>query len=149
MKIRKIRESDLRDCAELLKKSYSKSPYNEKFVSKNHLKYVESKYKIAKENSFVLEIDGKVKGFIFVTLSYWANGPQAIMEEIVLDENFRGKGYSQKLNNYLENHLKNQGVKSIMLWVNKASPAHKFHLKNRYKDANDLTIMFKQLKKRF
>ncbi|MFH1503710.1 MAG: GNAT family N-acetyltransferase [Candidatus Diapherotrites archaeon] len=148
MRIRKIKKSDLKYCAKLLKKSYSKSPYNEKFVSKNHLKYIESKYKIAKENSFVLEMDRKVKGFIFVTLSYWANGPQAIMEEIVLDESLRGQGYSQKLNNYLENHLKSKGVKSIMLWVKKGSPAHKFHLKNKYKDANDLTVMFKQLKKR-
>ncbi len=146
MKIRKITKSDLRQCAELLKKAYSKYPYNEKFISKNHLKYIESKYKISKENSFVLEINGKIQGFIFATLSYWANGSQAIMEEIVLDEAFRGKGYSQKLNNHLEKHLKRKGVKSVMLWVKKNSPAHKFHLKNKYEDANDLTVMFKELK---
>ena len=146
MKIRKIQKKDLKKCAQILEDAYSKKPYNEKFSKGSSLKYIENKYEFGKESSFILELNGKIIGFIFSSLSYWANGPQAIIEEIVIDEKFRGKNYSKKLVNYLERHLKKKKVKTIMLWAKKNSPAHKFHIKNEYKDANDLAVMFKELK---
>lgn len=146
MKIRKIKKSDLKQCSKLLEEAYSKEPYNENFGKGNALKYINSKYKSCKEDSFVLDIDGKVIGFVFSNLSYWANGPQAIMEEIVIDKDFRGKGYSQKLNNRLENYLRKKGVKSVILWVKKKSSAYKFHIKNGYKDGKEISFMFKELR---
>lgn len=146
MRIRKIKKSDLNECTKLLKKAYSKKPYNENFKPGFGQKYIKNKYQIGRGHSFLIELDKKIIGFVFSSLSYWADGPQAIMEEIVLDEKFRGEGYSKKLNDYLENHFKKSKAKSIMLWVKKDSAAHKFHIKNKYQDANDLSIMFKKLK---
>lgn len=145
MEIRLIERKDLKVCAQLLEQAYSKEPYNETFIKGAALKYVQDKFKKGKKHSFVIIIDNKIGGFIFASLSYWADGPQAIMEEIVVDEKIRGKGYAKQLTDHLENHFKKLGTKTAMLWVKKGTAAHKFHLKNGFNEAGDLVIMFKQI----
>ena len=142
-KIRNMQESDLFRCAELLEEAYNKEPYNEKFIPNSALKYIKNKFKRCKDCSFIFVLNNEIIGFIIASLSYWADGPQAIMEEIVFDEKFRGKGYAKKITEYLEKYFKEKGVQSGMLWVKRNSAAHKFHLKNNYQEANDLVIMFK------
>jgi aminoglycoside 6'-N-acetyltransferase I len=142
--IRFIQEEDLIECSKLLEEAYSDEPYQENFIEGASLNYLRSKFFNGKDHSFVLTLDDKIIGFIFASLSYWSDGPQFIMEEIVVAKDFRGKGYSQKLNLWLEDHFKGLGVATGMLWVKKESPANKFHKKNGYFDAKDLTIMFKK-----
>ena len=79
--IRLIEEKDLDSCAKLLEEAYSDEPYNEKFHEGMALNYIKSKFYNGKDHSFVLIVNGEVKGFAFASLSYWSNGPQAIMEE--------------------------------------------------------------------
>lgn len=144
-KIRRMKKSDLSKCAKLLEHAYSENPYNEKFIFGNSLKYIKNKYDVGKNFSFVFILDEKIIGFAIASLSYWAEGPQAIFEEIVFDKKNRGQGYAKKMYDYLEKKLKQKKVSSLMLWVKKNSAAHKFHLKNNYKEANDLVMMFKEL----
>lgn len=144
-KIKPMQYSDLDRCSELLENTYTKYPYNENFVPGNSLKYLKNKFNIGKDHSFVFLLDKKVMGFIIVSLSYWADGPQAIIEEIVFDKKIRGKGYAKKLMKYIETYLKERGVVSGMLWVKRDSAAYKFHLKNNYQEAKDLVVMFKDL----
>lgn len=139
-----MQKSDLNRCAELLEDAYTKEPYNEKFIPDSALKYIQDKFNVGKEYSFVFLLDNKIVGFIIARLSHWANGSQAIMEEIVFDEKVRGKGYAKKITEHLEKYFKEKGVRSGMLWVKRDSAAHKFHLKNNYQEANDLVVMFKE-----
>lgn len=142
-KIRNMQESDLSICTKLLEKAYNEEPYNEKFIPGSALKYIQNKFKISKTHSFVFVLNDNVVGFIIANISFWANGPQAIIEEIVFDKKVRGKGYAKKIIDYLEKHFKKIKISSGMLWVKKDSAAHKFHLRNNYQEANDLVIMFK------
>jgi GNAT superfamily N-acetyltransferase len=145
MEIRLITQKDLKVCAQLLERAYSEEPYNETFIKGAALKYVQDKFNKGKDHSFVLIVDNSLVGFVLASLSYWADGPQAMMEEIVVDEKIRGKGYAKQLNDHLENHFKQLGAKTAMLWVKKGTAAHKLHLKNGYNEAGDLVIMFKQI----
>jgi len=143
--IRKLERKDFSKCAKLIEAAYSDAPYNEVFIKGAALNYLKSKFKQCKNNCFVLVINNELIGFILSSLSYWSNGPQAVMEELIIDKKFRGKGYAKQLVDYLEKKLRAENVKSIMLWTKKTTPAHAFHQKNGYADANDLTVMFKSL----
>ena len=143
MEFRKVEDRDLEECSNLLENAYSDEPYNEKFNEGDALEYIMGKFNDCKGYSFVATEAGKVIGFVFANLSHWAGGPQAIMEEIVVDKNYRGKGVSQKINEALEEHFRSLNISSGMLWVKKDSPAHKFHLKNNYFNADDIVVMFK------
>lgn len=147
VKIRKIKLSDLAKCAEILEKSYGKPPYNEKFPGGVAFDYVKGKFDYCKEHSFVIEEDKEVISFVFINLSYWTFGKQAIIEEIVIYEIRQRKGYGKKLMEYAENYLKNLGVKSLMLWGRKDANAYNFHLKNGFIEDENMAVMFKNFSK--
>ena len=145
--IRKVQSTDLTRCAELLEKSYSKPPYNEKFSSGVAFNYLKSKFDYCAEHSFVIEEDENIIGFIIINLSYWTFGKQALIEEIVIDEDRQGQGYGKKLMKYANNYLKNFGVKSLMLWTRKDTDAYNFHLKNGFIEDENMAVMFKNFDK--
>ncbi|MFA5406512.1 MAG: GNAT family N-acetyltransferase [Candidatus Nanoarchaeia archaeon] len=143
--IRKLERKDFDKCAKLIETAYTDAPYNESFIKGSALNYLKSKFKQCKNNCFVLVINNEIIGFILSSLSYWSNGPQAVMEELVVDKKHQGKGNGKQLVAHLEEKLRREGIKSIMLWTKRTAPAHAFHQKNGYADANDLTVMFKSL----
>jgi GNAT superfamily N-acetyltransferase len=145
--IRKINSTDLPKCAELLEKSYSKPPYKEKFSSGSAFEYLKRKLDFCQEHSFIIEEDENVVGFVIVNISYWTFGKQALIEEIVIDEDKQGQGYGKKLMEYANDYLKNLGVKSLMLWVRKDAGAYNFHLKNGFIEDENMAVMFKNFDK--
>jgi aminoglycoside 6'-N-acetyltransferase I len=145
--IRKIKLSDLQSCAEILEKSYSKPPYNEKFPSDSAFNYIKRKFDYCAEHSFVVEEDKNVIGFIFINLSYWTFGKQALIEEIVIDEDRQGQGYGKKLLAYSDEYLKSLGTKSLMLWGRKDASAYNFYLKNGFIEDENMMVMFKNFDK--
>jgi len=145
--IKKIQSTDLTRCAELLKKSYSKPPYNENFSSGAAFNYLKSKFDYCAEYSFVIEEDENIIGFIIINLSSWTFGKQALIEEIVIDEDMQGQGYGKKLMEYADNYLKSLGVKSLMLWTRKDTDAYNFHLKNGFIEDENTAVMFKNFDK--
>lgn len=147
-KIRSMKKEDMKACAQILEDAYSKEPYNTNFSPGSALKYIESKFKNGKDSSFVLEVNGEIKGFAISSISHWANGPQAIVEEIAVSEDSRRKGFATKLNDHLEKYFKSIGVTSAMLWTKRDSPAVKFHKHNGYREENGAVAMFKLLDKK-
>ena len=143
MKIQKLKVSNLKICAKILEDAYSRPPFNEKWQAGNSYKYLVSKFKYCEKYSYVL-IDGKsIRGFILVSLSHWSNGPQAIIEEIVINPEYQHQGFGGMLMDYVETKLKNLHVQSTLLWTNKKSLGHKFHKKHGFSQVSDLVIMSK------
>ena len=145
--IRKIQLTDLPKCAEILEKSYVKPPYNEKFTDGSAFNYLKRKLDFCAEHSLVIEDDISVIGFVIVNLSYWTFGKQALIEEIVIDEDEQGKGYVKKLMEYANDYLKSLGVKSLMLWGRKDAGAYNFKIKNGFIEDENMAVMFKNFDK--
>lgn len=76
-------------------------------------------------------------------MSYWANGPQAVLEEIVIDKKMQGYGYGKRLVKFAHAFLAKKKVSSVMLWVNKNANAYYFHQKNNYFVGEGYVVMFK------
>lgn len=141
MKIRKIKLSDLRPCAKFFKLAYSSQPFNEKWQGDNAFKYLANKYKYCFKNSYVLVDKNTIVGFILVNLGCWSSGPQAIIEEIVVDPKYHRQGFGSLLMKHAIFKLKKAKVKSILLWTKKDSLAYGFHQKHGFSSADDLVIM--------
>jgi len=144
MQIRKIESKDLEACAKILEQAYSQAPYNEVFQELSALRYIEGKYKNCGDHSFVAVNDGdEVLGFIFLNISSWTDGLQAILEEIVVDTKLQGTGVGKALMIYTNDYLQSLGAKSVMLWAKNDPPLINFYKKNGYFPAEDFVVMFK------
>lgn len=146
MRIRKVEERDIIACGAILKKAYSMEPYNEVFIDGNEIKYITSKYKGGKDTSFVMEDDeSRIVWFSFAAVSYWANGLQGILEEIVVDPDYQWNWYGKLLYIKTEEYLKDLWAKSLMLWVLNKAKAVDFHLGNGFFSPDEHSVMFKDI----
>lgn len=142
--IRNIKEQDLEICTHILVEAYAKSPYNEEFFDDNAYKYILEKYNNCKKDSFVFVDDNLgILGFIFLRLSTWSNGPQAILEEIVVNPLNQNAGIGKELMKYAHDYLNSQGIKSVMLWAKNNDRLLNFYKKQDFFEAKDFVVMFK------
>ena len=141
-----MKPSDLKQSAKFLATAYTLPPYNQKRQDGIAFAYLKDKFNKGKNTSYVLEDKGKVLGFAVCSLSYWADGRQAMMEEIVIDPEYQKRGLGKKLSAHVLKELKKMKVKSVSLWVKKKSPAYKFHTKNGFTEDGGFVVMFKNLK---
>ncbi len=144
MNIRPLIKDDLPACAAILERAYSKAPHNEIFKEGNATAYLENKFVSSKDSSFVsLDDTGKITGFILFNISTWANGKQAVLEEIVVDPEYQNKGIGKSLVEYGDTFLKGNGVSSTMLWAKKDEGLIHFYENQGFSVAGDFVVMFK------
>ena len=143
--IREMRKADLERCAEILEGAYSSEPYNEKFLPESAYAYVAGKFKSCSDHSFVICDEAGVQGFIFWSVSYWSDGPQAVLEEIVVSPDTQGGGLGSKLMNHSFEYLKKLKVKSAMLWALRDPRVTGFHAKGGFEISGEHCVMFKNL----
>jgi predicted N-acetyltransferase YhbS len=144
MKIRKINKNDLEACSKILEEAYSQKPYNETFKDSTTSEYINGKYKNCGENSFVATDDNDVVvAFIFLNISSWSGGLQAILEEIAVTPSLQGVGIGKELISHAHNYLSSLGAKSVMLWAKKDDRLLDFYKKHGYLPADDFVVMFK------
>lgn len=142
--IRNIKEQDLATCAAILQEAYGCAPYNENFMCDNAYKYILEKYNNCKDDSFVFVDDSQeVLGFMFLRLSTWSRGPQAILEEIVVRPLNQNTGVGKKLMEYSCDYLNSKGIKSVMLWAKNDERLLSFYKKQGFSIADDFVVMFK------
>jgi len=132
MTIRKIKKEDLLKCSQILKRAYSQPPYNENFKENTSEFYILNKYNNCKDDSFVLLNEKQeIIAFVFLNISYWSDGKQAILEKIVVDPDFQNNGVGTTLLNYIFNYAKTLDVKSVMFWAKNDNRLLNFYKKTR------------------
>lgn len=143
MVIRKIKKTDLDRCTDILIGSYSEQPYYEKFDQNYAKKYLEQKLNCCINSSYVATVHDAIVGFIFWQISFWTNGKQAILEEIVIDKDFQGKKIGTELVKFSEKLFRKMNIKSLMLWAKNDKRVVNFHRNNGFQIHDDYVVMFK------
>lgn len=96
------------------------------------------------KNIFVIEENEKIIGTITILIEQKIihnNGIVAHIEDVVIDENYRGKGFGAKLVEYAIDYVKNRGCYKVIL--NCSDDNMKFYEKNGFKRKdNGMTIYF-------
>jgi ribosomal protein S18 acetylase RimI-like enzyme len=88
---------------------------------------------------FVVEVAGKVAGMVTgqIVVSTAEGGPSVLVEDMVVGEEFRGRGLGRKLMNSLERWAKMRGATRLQLVADKDnSPAFAFYDRLGWKPTN-------------
>lgn len=148
MNIRPIEQKDVSACADILMRAYAEPPQNELLDRETAEEYIKGKFDRSGTDSFVaLGKSGQVVGFIFLQLSAWVGGKQAILEEIVVSPDVQRTGVGSELLNHVEAHLRSQYVTSVLLWVKKDERLLDFYKKHGYGVDEGFVVMGKEIKK--
>jgi aminoglycoside 6'-N-acetyltransferase I len=143
MKIRKATKKDFKEMALLINKEYSKKPYEEPWNIDDAKKTFNHFFTFGK--IYVL-VQKKIIGFIIFREEVY-NGKNGFMiEDLVIDSNFQGKGLGRKLVEFVENLAKKHKIKGIWLLAFKKAPAYKFYKKIGYHQNKNVVLFSKEIK---
>ena len=142
MKIRKAKEEDFKEIAEILIKESSKKPYSDKYTLKTALKEIN---RLAKNELYVTTNKKEIIGFIASSITI-DNKKKAYIDELWLRPIYQGKGIGKTLVKFIEEKYKKKGVNIIRLVAKRNAEAFKFYKRIKYNEYKELVFMEKKLK---
>ena len=96
---------------------------------------------------FVCEIDGSIQGMVMLlfTISTFLGDKVAILEDMIISEEWRGKGIGSLLLDTAIEHARNEGLARITLLTdNDNNPAHRFYASRGFAKS-DMVVFRKML----
>lgn len=130
MKIRKFTKKDFKEVYEIMRKEFSKKPYNEKWTWKNGLKVLN--YYLKLDKKYVAILDNKIVGYVIAFKEPSNEGMILIVEDLAVDSKYHGQCIGKKLMKKIESDCKKSKIKSISLTTHKKG-AFEFYKKIGYK----------------
>ena len=118
---------DIKKCTDIFVKAYH-TVYSEPWTMETGEKRITEIFNQARDLCFVLEIDSEICGFLAARGFFWYDGLRIWIEEIVIEERFRGQGYGTFLLKSLEERGNQKGVVGHSLISEKSSKAYKYYL---------------------
>lgn len=138
MKIRKAKKTDIKQIAGIYKKIYSEKPYLEKW--KEGILIAKINENIHWQKVLVVEINKKIEGFIIAYTFHWFDGLRGYIEDFGINPKCQKRGFGKKLFNEMSSQLEREGVKKILLDVNKKAKVFKFYKKEGYKKTDYIKL---------
>jgi ribosomal protein S18 acetylase RimI-like enzyme len=142
MEIRKASIADKEQIVNIFAEEYAKPPYNEEWKKEVATKRIDNYFK--DHEIFVIEIKDKLIGFAIITEYVWFTGLRGLLHELVISEDYQGKGYGKKLIQHVEEYFKKKGAKSISLMASPKSKAFQIYKRLKYQE-EDFVSMYKEL----
>tara|TARA_A100001015_G_scaffold34729_1_gene38456 strand:- start:3494 stop:3943 length:450 start_codon:yes stop_codon:yes gene_type:complete len=124
---------------------FNSKPWNETWTIKSATKRLT--YLHTLKNSFGLcYVDNKkCIGFLIGHSEPYLNNTQFIINELCVSSSFQKKGIATLLLQYLENHLKENKIKYMMLTTKKTTILNNFYKKNGFKNLDNIQIFIKEI----
>ena len=133
-KITLLKKKEIKELAEIFKKSFSCSVYAEKWNTENSIKRITEVFEKNKEYCFIAKIDEQIIGAILCSAYQHYNGKIGFIEELFISSKLQSKGLGTKLIEKAEQNFKQKRIiKTVLLAHTKAS-AFKFYKKKNYKE---------------
>ena len=110
--IRRIGSDDIHDVMELLKQLWSDIQ-----LESEEIKTISDIYIQNDNHEIYCYEEQKVQGLITITIrdAFYYGGKVAIIEDLIVDEKYRGQEIGRKLVEFVEKELKQNGIRAIEL----------------------------------
>ena len=143
-RIENAQKKDLKEIAKLMIEELSKPPFNEKTNLKSVLKSLNFYFNI--EKIFILREKGEIVGILEFITEQWWEGKVIIIEDLVIKNKYKSKGFGKLLMKKLEKYAKQKKLKSINFQTNKKAISVKFYEKLGYKVKKNTIFMRKEIR---
>ncbi len=145
MEIRQLTREDLQTCAELITKAYSGRPWNYQWTPVKALKYLTELFESSRFAGFCLIDNNELVACMFAHLKTWWINDLLMIDELFVSPSNQGKGHGQALMDAAQEFCTQNGISSINLITHKYMPAISFYEKNKFHQAEQYVLMFKEI----
>ncbi|KAB3530914.1 GNAT family N-acetyltransferase [Alkaliphilus pronyensis] len=140
----KIKEQMIDDCVDLYINTFTKEPWNDIYESREQV--VEFFNNHFNNNYFVgyaALLDDKLVALSIGMKKPWIKGFEYYIDEFCISYEMQGKGIGSWFLKAIEEDIKEEGMKAIILNTEKDYPEHKFYEKNGFKTLGGLVFLAK------
>ena len=141
--IRRATKKDFLRISEIIRNEYGKRPYNERWAITDAMGTLDNYVKTGV--IFVSFMDKCVVGFIVIRKERYNEIVGLVIEELVVDSNFQGRGIGKSLIKFVELYGKKNKINRIILYANRNSLAYSIYKKQGFKDIKRMAYMQKDL----
>lgn len=145
MLIRKMTNTDLKACAEILCAVYNNEMWQCRWALDTAIDYLRDYYDEKKFVGFILEIDEEVCGAIFCHEKIWWNNSELFIDEMFIKPSLQRKGYGSALLKEAEKYIAEHKLAGFTLSTNRYAPAPQFYKKNGFVDCEHVLFMAKEV----
>ena len=145
MKITELTRNDIKDCAKLITRAYNGRPWNYQWTPEKANLYLDELIDSARFTGFCIHENGELVAAMFAHLKTWWINDLLMIDELFVSPDKQGKGYGQTLLDSAEQFCKRNNIISINLITHKYMPAISFYDKNKFHQAEQYLLMFKDL----
>ena len=142
--IRKMNESDMPRCAEILCEAYNNEMWQCHWTAQTATVYLTDYFRAEKFVGFVLEEDGDIIGALFAHEKIWWNNSELYVDEVFITPTKQRGGYGSTLLKAAEQYSAEHGLAGLTLCTNKYTHARDFYRKNGFSDNEYIVFMYKE-----
>ena len=144
MNIKEASKKDFKKIANIIINEYGKKPYFEKWTESGAIKTLDYFSKVGK--IYIYLFKKIIVGTIIVREEYYNYGPNLIIEELVVDRKFQGKGVGKELVYFVEEYCRKNKIKKIILYANNKASAYGFYSNRGFIHHKHMSYFSKKLK---
>ena len=143
-----IKKDDIKTCAKLYQQVFNEKPWKDNWSFKTAYQRLFDIFMSPHFQGMVYRNNnGEIMGAVFGNLEQNYDGIHYNLKEIFVDTRVQGKGIGTKLLHNLEDSLKNQNVKAMILFTSDENRSSRFYLKNHFYLCNGIVMMGKDTPK--
>ncbi len=145
MDIKTIAPDNIRDCAQLMLKTYNCAPWNDNWTIEAAEKYLSEFFETPRFTGFILVHNDKVVGAIFCHEQTWWTQDELYIDEFFISPDHQNKGFGKALLEHIEQYSKERELSGITLLTSRNVPASEFYKKNGFQELKHIAFMFKKV----
>ena len=145
MKIRKLQETDLGACADILCSVYNNELWMCRWTKETARAYLQDFFEAKKFVGYVAVEECDIVGALFAHEKIWWNNSEVFIEEMFVRPDRQGCGIGSALLGEVERYIEEKQLAGMTLSTNKYAPAPKFYEKNGFASCEHVMFMAKEM----
>ncbi len=145
--IREMDAASIATCAILYQSSYKNEPWNEQYSVVEITDYLSCFVETETKRAYMLVLDGKIIGIALGLIVPCIGSDYFRLEDICLSSEYQGKGLGSQFIKLISDRVLSENCDSILLGTQRGCPAHKFYLKNGFKEIESV-LLYKETKQK-
>lgn len=145
IEIKQLDANSIEKCANLYQSAYKNEPWNEEYSLDEITDYLFKFVNFETKRAYMILLDGEIIGVALGLIVPGIDSDYFRLEDICLSPEYQRNGFGSQFIRLISDCISRENCDSILLGTQRGYPAHKFYLKNGFKEIESV-LLYKETK---
>ena len=140
VEIKEMNEESVAICAHLYQNVYKTDPWNEQYAIDEVIEYLSRFLKSKTKRAYILMLDEQIIGIALGLIVPCIGSDYFRLEDICISPQYQRNGFGGEFIKLISACIVQENCDSILLGTQRNYPAHRFYLKNDFKEIDSVLL---------